>query len=181
MKRMLTGIALSAMTLALAPAFAADQAGKDAYNATKARAESDYKTASAQCDALAGNAKDVCVKEAKLQRTRTEANARAAYENTPKARSKAARDIADAEYDLAKEKCDDQAGNAKDVCVKEAKAAREKASANAKARQKSGEARADAAEARTDADYQVAREKCDSLAGAAKDDCVAAAKQQYGK
>ena len=39
---------------------------------------------------------------------------------------------ADAEYDVAKEKCDDLAGNAKDVCVKDAKAAREKAKTSAK-------------------------------------------------
>ena len=30
---------------------------------------------------------------------------------------------ADAEYDVAKERCDDLAGNAKDVCQKDAKAA----------------------------------------------------------
>src|SRR5690606_10344979 len=82
---------------------------------------------------------------------------------------------------LAKEKCDDQAGNAKDVCVKEAKAAKEKAIADAKVQKKTGEARADAADAKSDANYKVAREKCDSLAGDAKDNCVAAAKQRYGK
>ena len=34
---------------------------------------------------------------------------------------------AEAEYEVAKERCDDLAGNAKDVCVKDAKAAHERA------------------------------------------------------
>lgn len=182
MKKIFTGIMFSAAALTLCSAsFAADSAAKDSYKAAEARADSDYKVASAKCDTLSGNAKDVCVKEAKLERTRTKAEAKASYENTPKAHSKAMIDIADAEYAVAKEKCDDKAGNDKDVCLKEAKAAKETAVANAKAGKKITDARADAADAKTDANYKVATEKCDSLAGAAKDNCVTAAKAKYGK
>ena len=81
---------------------------------------------------------------------------------------------ADANYEVAKEKCDDLAGNAKDVCVKEAKAAFVKAKADAKvdrvaadtrkdSADKTAEARREAAADKRDADYKVAIEKCDAL------------------
>jgi hypothetical protein len=43
---------------------------------------------------------------------------------------------AEADYDVAKEKCDDQSGNAKDVCKKDAKAAFTSAKADAKSTRK---------------------------------------------
>ena len=52
--------------------------------------------------------------------------------NTPEARRDAAKKKAEAEYNVAKEKCDDLSGNAKDVCVKDAKAARAAAESQAK-------------------------------------------------
>jgi hypothetical protein len=60
---------------------------------------------------------------AKAKRVRVDENAEAAYKNTPKAREHAAHEIAEADYNVAKERCDDKAGNEKDICVKEAKAA----------------------------------------------------------
>jgi len=45
---------------------------------------------------------------------------------------KAREKVADAEYDLAKEKCDDQSGNAKDACVKDAKAVKATAIADSR-------------------------------------------------
>ncbi len=60
------------------------------------------------------------------------AEAKSAYENTPKARENARLAHADATYEVAKERCDDLPGNQKDVCVKEAKAAYVKAKADAK-------------------------------------------------
>lgn len=113
------------------------------YEARVAKAEADYAVANEKCDDLAGNVKDVCVKEAKAAEATAKADAKAqmktsaanatADEKTDEAHSKAndraadARKDAeaaklDAEYKVAKEKCDDMAGNAKDVCVKEAKA-----------------------------------------------------------
>lgn len=78
---------------------------------------------------------------------------------------------AEADYDVARERCDDLAGNKKDVCVKEAKAASGKAS----------EARKDAAEDKSDARYQVEKEKCDQFSGAAKDQCQDQAKARFAK
>ncbi|MCC7326147.1 MAG: hypothetical protein IT521_05015 [Burkholderiales bacterium] len=155
-------------------------------------AEAQYRTDKAACDRLNGNAKDICQEEAKGREKVAKADAEAAHDNTPKAREKARDARADADYEVAKEKCDDLSGNAKDVCVKEAKARRVQAKADAKAdrvaadqkRESSSaiaEAKRDAAEDKRDASYKVAVEKCDSLSGAAKDTCVRNAKAKFGK
>ena len=105
---------------------------------------SQYKTDKAACDGLSGNAKDICIEEAKGKEKVAKADADAAYENTPKARESARDARADAAYEVAKEKCDDLAGNAKDVCVKEAKAAHAKAKADAKVDRVASDTRSDA-------------------------------------
>lgn len=178
------GLAVSGASVANTTKEARDQSIK--------AAEAQYKTDKAACDALSGNAKDICVEEAKGKEKIATADAKAAYEGTPKAREAARIARADAAYEVAKEKCDDLSGNAKDVCVKEAKAAHVRAAADAKvdrvaseesrnSTQKTAEARADAAQDKRDADYRVAVEKCDALAGGAKDACVRDAKMRYGK
>ena len=160
---------------------AADKGDKATYDQAKASAKAAYDTDKKACDSLNGNAKDICVAEAKAKRTRVDENAEAAYKNTPKAREHAIHEIADADYKVAKERCDDKAGNEKDVCVKEAKAAMTKVQADAKAAQKGTEARIDASKDKRDADYKVAAEKCDTLSGDAKSSCIANAKAHFGK
>ena len=139
-----------------------------------------YETAAKACDSLSGNAKDICVAEAKAARTKADVAAEATYKNTPKAREHAINESAEADYKVAKERCDDKGGNEKDVCVKEAKAVMTKAKADAKATKKSTEARADASKDKREADYKVAAEKCDAMSGDAKDGCVKQAKARYG-
>jgi len=172
-------LALCIGTLAFAGASQA-AGDKTAYDSAKASAKSSYEAAKAKCDAMNGNAKDICVAEAKAARTRTEEEAAATYKNTPKAREHAAHEIAEADYKVAKERCDDKTGNDKDVCVKVAKAAMVKAKADAKATAKSTEARMDASKDKREADYKVAAEKCDALNGDAKSACVKDAKAKYG-
>ncbi len=174
MSAVVTSICLVASGTALATT-------KAEYDAAKDRAKSEYKVADEKCGSLSGNAKDICQAEAKGARKKADATAEADYKNTAKARRDAAIAAADADYDVAKEKCDDKAGNDKDVCVKEAKAAHTKATGDAKAMQKSTAARNDAAEDTRDAQYKVAMEKCDGLAGNAKDTCQKNAKAKYGK
>ena len=165
----------------LACAFAANAAGdKTAYENAKASAKSTYEAASKQCDAMNGNAKDICVAEAKAARTKTEEEAEATYKGTPKARAHAIDEIAEANYKAAKERCDDRKGNDKDVCMKVAKAELTRAKADAKANRKTVEARQDAAKDKREADYKVAAEKCDALNGDAKSACVRDAKAKYG-
>jgi hypothetical protein len=165
---------------------------KDEYAAAKKNADAQYKTDKDACASRSGNAKDICLAEAKGKDAVAKADAEAAYKNTPKAREEARVTLAKANYAVAKEKCDDLAGNPKDVCVKEAKAALVKGEADAKvsrvvadthedATTKRADARKDASEDKRDADYKVAIEKCDALAGPAKDACVGNAKAQYGK
>lgn len=101
------------------------------HDARVARAEADYGVAIEKCDDLAGNTKDVCVKEAKAAETTGKANAKAqmktseanatASEKTADARKDANADKMDAQYTLAKEKCDAYSGNAKDSCIDKAK------------------------------------------------------------
>jgi hypothetical protein len=165
---------------------------KDSYTTAKASADRQYKADKDACSSLSANAKDICIAEAKGKDKVALADADAAYQNTAKHREAARISRAQANYDVAIEKCDDLAGNTKDVCVKEAKAALVKGKADAKvdrvvadtqqdAAVKQSDARKEASADKLDADYRVAIEKCDALAGAAKDTCASNAKVQFGK
>jgi|SwirhisoilCB3_FD_contig_51_5603257_length_746_multi_2_in_0_out_0_1 hypothetical protein len=165
---------------------------RDAYKAQENRVEAQYKADKERCSSLTGNAKDVCQAEAKGNEKVAKAQLEADYKNTDKARNDARVAKADADYDVAKEKCDDLSGNQKDVCVKEAKAAHAKAKADAKvakvdhkvsanSAEKRADVRKEAREDTRDAQYKVAIEKCDVMSGAAKDQCVKDAKVHYGK
>jgi hypothetical protein len=189
---------MAAAGIALAGnAGAADRAdhngmSRDQYKAEKDRIEAQYKSEKDACKAQNGNAKDVCEAQAKAHEKVAKADLEANYKNTDKARYEAQVAKADADYDVAKEKCDDLNGNKKDVCVKEAKASHTKAKADAKVARvshdqmaktsdKTAEARRDAREDTREAQYKVAKEKCDALSGNAKDKCVADAKARYGQ
>ena len=165
---------------------------RDAYKTDKDRIEAQYKADKDRCSSMSGNAKDVCQVEAKGKEKVAKAELEANYKNTDKARIDARTVKADADYDVAKEKCDDVSGNQKDVCVKEAKAAHTKAKSDAKiakvdsktaraSADKRAEVRQDAREDTRDAQYKVAVEKCDAMTGAAKDQCVKNAKMRFNK
>jgi len=165
---------------------------KAVYTQAVKDADAQYKVDKDACASLSGNAKDICVAEAKGKVTVAKAEAEAAYQHTPKARENARIAHAQANYAVAIEKCDDLAGNPKDVCVKEAKAALVKGKADAKvdrvaadtnkeAATKQAEARKDASADKREAEYKVAIEKCDALAGPTKDACISNAKARYGK
>jgi len=172
---------LVAGLLALPMAQAATSMSKADYSTAKTRIGADYKTDKAGCAALAANAKDVCIEEAKAKEKVALAELEYGYTGKVGDRRKVAEVKAKSAYAVAKEKCDDSAGNAKDVCVKEAKAVEVKALADAKLAKEVGEARSDAAADKRDADYKVAIEKCDALSGDPKARCVAAAKTTFGK
>lgn len=116
---------------------------KSRYKVRMAKADAGYDVAKEKCEELAGNANDVCVKEAKAARTALAADAEArlktkeaddeADEKTTAAHEKAkatgdeARDDAaakmlESQYQVAKEKCDKFSGDAKNTCLDEAKA-----------------------------------------------------------
>jgi hypothetical protein len=86
-----------------------------------AKAESAYAVAKEKCDDLSGNSKDVCVKEAKSVETKALAEARLGKKvNT--AITDAGKDISDANYKVAAEKCESMTGDAKTSCMAAAKA-----------------------------------------------------------
>jgi hypothetical protein len=96
-----------------------------------AHAQAAYDVAIEKCDDLAGNAKDVCVKEAKAELVKGKADAnvdrvvtetrRDAATKQADARSEANTDKRDAEFKVAIEKCDALAGPTKDTYVSNAK------------------------------------------------------------
>ena len=104
---------------------------KAQYNVRVAKAEAAYAVAKEKWDDLAGNAKDVCVKDAQAVRTKAEADAKAdlkitdvkstAGEKIGEAREKAAEETQDANYAAAKERCDKYSGEVKENCIKDAK------------------------------------------------------------
>jgi hypothetical protein len=192
-----------AVSLAFSSGVMAQNLSKNDYQAGKDKISAEYKLAKARCAPLSGNAKDICVAEAKGTEKVALAELEVSYKPTRENRYEARVAKAEADHAVAKERCDDKAGNTKDVCLKEAKAAETTAKADAKAQMKSsdanataneksaearskaneqaGEANKDATAAKLEADYKVAKEKCDTLAGNAKDVCVKEAKVRFGQ
>ena len=92
----------------------------DANKVLVAKASTAYAVAKERCDDQAGNAKDVCMKEAKAIEVKALAEAKMGKEIT-EARKDAKADSRDADYKVAIEKCDAMAGDAKASCVAAAK------------------------------------------------------------
>lgn len=89
-------------------------------NARIAAADADYAVAKEKCNAQSGNAKDVCVKEAKAVQTKAVVDAKSGKE-IGEVKTDAKEDKSDADYSVAIEKCDSMSGPAKDACVATAK------------------------------------------------------------
>jgi hypothetical protein len=109
-----------------------DTSPKSREAARLARADAKYAVAIQTCDELAGNSKDVCVKEAKSELVKGQADANVARvsadtrndaaDKQAESRTEARDDKANAEFKVALEKCDVLAGQVKDDCVNSAKA-----------------------------------------------------------
>jgi hypothetical protein len=171
---------LTAALLALPVAHAANISKAD-YQSSKTRVKADYKVDKAACDGQSGNAKDICVEQAKAKEKVALAELEFNHSGKPADQTKVLVAKAESAYAVAKERCDDLTGNPKDVCVKEAKAVETKALADAKLGKEVAEARKDAASEKRDADYKVAAEKCDALSGDAMSSCMSTAKMTFGK
>lgn len=192
-----------AVGVALASASFAQIMPESGYKAAREKIEADAHTSKTACASFSGNARDICVLEAKGKEKVARAELEASFKPSAKNRYKALVAKAEADFAVARERCDDLSGNAKDVCRKEAKAAEISAKADAKAQMKTsdakdlardksdtarGEAKRKTSEARKDADtdkrdaqYEVAKEKCDIYSGSAKENCLNQAKVQFGK
>jgi len=133
------------------------------------RIQAEYKAAREQCGSFSGQAKNVCIEEAKAVDTKARAKAEADYRQTPKA-TKVMRDAyADADYRLARVKCNALSGNLKDVCIRQASAVQVKAKADARVAEVAAQANAQAAQASAKAEAMAAEKisKADAQAAEA--------------
>lgn len=89
-------------------------------NARESIADADYDVDKLKCASRTGNAKDVCIMEAKATLIAAVADAKA-DKKVIEARTDARDDKRAAEYKVALEKCDALAGPAKDACLAAAK------------------------------------------------------------
>lgn len=128
------------------------------YQVRLVRAEANEALALEKCDDLAGNVKDVCVKEAKATAVTAKANAKV-HMKTAMA------------HDAAYDKASKAQGVADEKAIQ----------AQAKADEISSVARNDAATETRAAALAVAKEKCDALAGDAKGNCIKDAAARFNK
>ncbi|MDB5937231.1 MAG: hypothetical protein JWQ01_4575 [Massilia sp.] len=147
------------------------------YRNVTQKAAADYKAATAKCTSLSGNAKGVCVEEAKAERAHAEADAIAQYNNTTAGRAKARSAVADADFALAKAKCADMTGADKDSCLATATSAHTAALADAKSDRNVAATTTDGASpvtstATRDATKAAAVDKCAQIAGGSKTGCL---------
>jgi hypothetical protein len=100
----------------------AESLTRNQYSSQKKNIESEYKSAQAVCDSLAGNANDICIAEAKGSKNVASAELKFNYKPSVKSQFGLSIAKADAEYAVTAEKCDDMAAKTKGVCMKEARA-----------------------------------------------------------
>jgi hypothetical protein len=162
---------------------------------------SERKSAEALCNRLAGNAKTVCLEEAKGRARIAEAELAERLAPSDAHRLAVEMAKADAALAVALARCDASSGNAREVCRKEAEQQHAAATADATlaaelkdvrstareasaevaetARESTSDALADAMETKRDADYAVAIKRCDGYAGETRADCIERAKAAF--
>lgn len=91
------------------------------YKQIMKQADADYTSAQAKCEALKGNEKDICQKDAKATFESIKADAQADRDSN-KAYAEADSKKREAAYEAAKEQCKLLKGTAEDACIKQAKA-----------------------------------------------------------
>jgi len=152
---------------------------RSAHDGAKEDIKKTYKAEREACAAQSGNAKDVCLKQAKGRESVALAQLEFNYSGSVKDEKKLWDARFQSRYDVAKERCDDVAGDAKDLCLREAKTEHEKSKADVKMAAKMLDAAEEADRERMKAEYKLAKEKCDTLSGDPKDVCIASAKARY--
>jgi hypothetical protein len=94
---------------------------EDSRKLATVKAETTYAVSKEKCDDWSGNAKDVCVKEAKAIEVKALADTKMA-KAIGEARTDASDEKREANYKLAAERCDSMSGDAKSACMAAAKA-----------------------------------------------------------
>jgi hypothetical protein len=119
------------------------------YGAARQHADAQYRIALQKCRSLDGNARDVCVKDARAARDSARADAYAALRGKPEARADAVEDKAEARYRAARERCEPLVRDERSACIKRAQAER------ARAKTAAGELRAPTSARGTGAEGRV--------------------------
>jgi len=190
-------------TLCLALALGASACGdrNSASSAASDRIASERKSAEALCDNLAGNAKAVCLEEAKGRARIAQAELTERTAPSDENRLAVRKAHADAALAVALVRCDAWSGNPRDVCRKEADQQYAAATADAQlvqemkdvrstareasaevaetAREATDEARLDAMKTKRDAEYAVEMQKCDGYAGDMRSTCIERVKAEF--
>ncbi|MDQ1814046.1 BON domain-containing protein [Massilia sp. CCM 9210] len=183
MKPIVATLLATALSAAFATAYAAETPAKPdtaTYRTMTQQAAADYKAASAQCKDMSGNARSLCMEEAKVVRARADLAALTDYNNTLKGRTKARTELANADYSLAKIKCADTTGAEKDSCMSNARAVHSAALADVKADRNLQVASSGTTDTMspvtrtttTDATKSAAVDKCAQVAGSPNTGCL---------
>jgi len=114
--------------------YQADASEQHRHKLAKVKADMSYDVAREKCDDFKGNAKDICVKDAKAAHVKALEAARVEDARVEKnvtmekkaadisaAKKEASQNVREAEYKAAHERCDSLTGDAKDKCVVDAK------------------------------------------------------------
>jgi len=110
------------------------------------RIDADFEAARERCDDLAGQAKDVCLAEARAERRIRKVEVAARGQGTSKAWYDAHIARAEAEFGVAKERCGIRAGNERAACIADARAGEARAKEEARLARQEAEAREVASE-----------------------------------
>jgi hypothetical protein len=131
MKHRNAALALAGLLVLSGGAFAA--LSKEEVKAEQDRIATAYKADQEKCGALKDNARDLCLAEAKGRMNVARAELDATRNPSDKgAQRKLQKARADAEYDVARQKCDALDGGDKKACRKDARAAHKLATGQAK-------------------------------------------------
>lgn len=105
------------------------------------RIDADFEAARERCDDLAGQAKDVCLAEARAERRIRKVEVAARGQGTSKAWYDAHIARAAAEFGVAKERCGIRAGDERAACIADARAGEARAKEEARRARREAEAR----------------------------------------
>jgi len=163
---------------------------KDAYKAMDARIDATRKAALQACDNAKGNAKDLCRLAAKGKAKVAKAELDAEREPSPAADRAVKMAAAEADFDLAKQKCQDARAPAREACQARAEHERDAAERRAKIERveatrrlqqaKVASTRPAPAPASREEKYAAEKARC-GMMGEERDSCMADAKRRFGK
>ncbi len=125
----------------MVPAASAVSGAEPTYVAELDRIEAEFRAARERCDGTPGHLGNVCVAEARAVRRIAKAELEARGKGTPKSWYDARIARAEAEFEVAKERCGERSGDPREQCITEARAAEARAKADARQARSEAEAR----------------------------------------